>query len=226
MEKTHLRAIAIDDEPLALNIVDTFCQRMGNIEIKTFTHASEGLAAVRIERPDVLLLEINLGTDNGIELARSVPEDTCIIFTTAFTEYAIDAFNLDAIDYLLKPFSYERFQTAINKVVRRQQQELQPTITVKVGYKTVVLPLSDIIYLAAMDNYVRLHLTNGQKLVTQTTLSTLAAQLPESLFVRVHKSFIISRQQIESYSRQQVFLHGEPHPIPIGRTYSAAFSKP
>ena len=77
-----------------------------------------------------------------------------------------------------------------------------------------------------MDNYVRLHLTNGQKLVTQTTLSTLAAQLPESLFVRVHKSFIISRRQIESYSRQQVFLHGEPQPIPIGRTYSAAFSKP
>ena len=93
-------------------------------------------------------------------------------------------------------------------------------------YKNVVLLLSDIIYLEAMDNYVRLHLTNGQKLVTQTTLSSLAAQLPESLFVRVHKSFIISRRQIESYSRQQVFLHGEPHPIPIGRTYSAVFSKP
>ena len=225
MEKNNLRAIAIDDEPMALSIVETFCQRMGNIEIKTFTQPSEGLAAMRIERPDVLLLDIGLGTANGVELAHVVPEGTCVVFTTAHTEYALDGFNLDVTDYLLKPFSFERFQKAIGKVARRKQQELPPTIIVKADYKNVVVPVADIIYLEAMDNYVCLHLTNGQQLVTQTPLSSLEAQLPEPLFVRIHKSFVIARRQVERYSRQLVFLRGVPHPIPIGRTYSTIFNR-
>ncbi len=225
MTQTNLRAIAIDDEPMGLSIIETFCQRMGNITVKTFTQAGAGLAAMRIEHPDLLFLDIDLGPANGVELARSVPRTTSIVFTTAHNEYALDGFNLDAADYLLKPFSYARFQEAIGKVLRRMPREEQTSITVKADYKNQVVTLADIVYLEAMDNYVRLYLADGRIITTQSTLSALVVQLPDEKFLRVHKSFVVACNYVERYTRQLVYLRNVAHPIPIGRTFASAFSK-
>lgn len=228
MEQRVLRAIAIDDEPLALQIIEVFCDRMGGIKLQTFTSAESGLAAVRMERPDVLLLDIGLGKANGIELARQLPRDTCVVFTTAYSEYALEGFALDAADYLEKPFSYSRFQEAMSRVARRvRQKELlaRHAITVKENYKNVVIPFDDIIYLEALDNYVCLHLTADRQVTTQSTLSSLLLQLPDELFMRIHKSFVIARRKIDRYTRRQVFLHCLRQPLPIGRAYAKAFNE-
>ena len=225
MTAYHLRAMAIDDEPMALSIIETFCQRMGNTSVESFTRASDGLAAVRLERPDLLLLDIELGSVNGVALARDIPKSTCIVFTTAHGEFALDGYDLDAADYLMKPFSYERFQKAIGKVMRRVQYDNPASITVKVNYKNCVVMLSDIVYLEAMDNYVHLHLAGGRLLVTQTTLASLIEQLPADKFLRIHKSFVIARRYIERYTRQQMFLRGVSQPISIGRTYAPMLGK-
>lgn len=228
MDKRLLRAIAIDDEPLALQIIEAFCERMGGIELKTFTKANDGIAAARMEHPDVLLLDIDLGKTNGVDLARQLPHDISVVFTTAYSEFAIDGFELDAVDYLEKPFSFSRFQDAMRRVARRaNQKELSEkhAITVKANYQNVVIPFDDIIYLEALDNYVCLHLTADRQVTTQSTLSSLLLQLPDELFMRIHKSFVIARRKIDRYTRRQVFLHGLKQPLPIGRAYAKAFNE-
>lgn len=227
MKTIHLRAIAIDDEPLALQIIEAFCERMGGIELKTFTNANNGIAAARMEHPDVLLLDIDLGKTNGVDLARQLPHDIGVVFTTAYSEFAIDGFELDAVDYLEKPFPFSRFQDAMRRVARRaNQNELldKNAITVKANYQNVVIPFDDIIYLEALDNYVCFHLTANRQVTTQSTLSSLLMQLPEALFLRIHKSFVVARRKIERYTRRQVFMLDLKQPLPIGRSYAKAFN--
>lgn len=212
-----MNIIAIDDEPLALSIINEFCQRLGNICLQTFTDPMAGMAAVAEQRPDLLLLDIRLGTANGVSLARQLPGSTSLIFTTAYTEYALDAFEIGAIDYLHKPFAFERFASAIDRAHRRCSAK--SSITLKADYKCVVIPVADILYIEAMDNYVRLHLVDDRYQMSKTTLTSLLDQLPAELFIRIHKSFVVARSHISRYTAQQVFIRGIERPLPIGRTF-------
>ena len=216
-----MKAIAIDDEPIALTIIQEFCRRIGGINLLTFTSAREGMQAVWNDPPQVLFLDIRMGNANGVELARNLPMDTQLIFTTAYTEYAFDGFELNAVDYLHKPFSYERFQKAVTKARQQLDTQIPTTITLKVEHRLVPVTLTEIIYIEALDNYVRLYLTEKRKLMSQMTMTELVGLLPKNVFVRIHRSFIVNRTFIESFNRQEVYIKGLLRPLPIGRTYSA-----
>ena len=212
-----MRVIAIDDEPIALSIIQEFCHRLGDIQLQTFTDPAAGMVAVRTEQPELLLLDIRLGKADGVALARQVPATTSLVFTTAYTEYALDGFEVGAVDYLHKPFSFERFSNAIARV--SQRRPVPAFITLKVDYKSVIIPLDDILYVEAMDNYVRLHMSDGRQQMSKTTLTSLLSQLSPQQFIRIHKSFVVSLSQIASYTRQQVYIKGISRPLPVGRNF-------
>lgn len=221
-----LHCIAIDDEPLALMIITQYCERYGDISLTTFTNPVEGMARVKADMPDVVLLDIEMGGVNGVELARELPSGVCLIFTTAYAQFAIDGFELNATDYLHKPFSYTRFTKALDRVsesVKMRANTNDDNITLKVEYQSVIVPRSDIVYIESMDNYVRVYLSNSRRVLSQMSLKVMEEMLPEDQFMRVHKSYIIPRQSIASYSKSQIELRRDGVVIPIGRTYQAQF---
>ena len=153
MKPALIRCVAIDDEPLALEVIEKFCARMGGVEVTTFTDPREALDFMAGCAPDIAFLDIEMGNVSGLTVAASLPASTCVVFTTAYLHYAAEGFNLDAVDYLHKPFSYSRFETAFAKALRRVEYNRstprQQSITVKQEYSNVTIPLDDIIYIEA-----------------------------------------------------------------------------
>ena len=152
-----IKCIAIDDEPIALSIIQEYCKRLGDIELQCFTSPIEGMACVKTTLPDIVFLDIEMNSHNGLQLAKEMPEDTCIIFTTAYSQYALDGFNVDAVDFLHKPIFYPRFVRAMQKALilvnaKGRQPKKRDTITLKVEYKTVVVDVDEISYIEAMDS--------------------------------------------------------------------------
>lgn len=225
-----MNCIAIDDEPVALSVLARYCERMGGMELKTYSDPVVGMHEVLRAAPDLLFLDIRMGEISGVELAREIPKGTFLVFTTAYAQYAVDGFDLDAADFLHKPFSYPRFCRAVEKA--RQLQTLremaqQPTpeeesITVKIEYKNVKIPLREIAYIEAMDNYVRIHLCNARPALSQMSLKSLAELLPAT-FVRIHKSFIVPLHRVATYTRTNLTLCGSDTTLPIGRAFYPDF---
>lgn len=217
-----IKCIAIDDEPLALDIIDKFCRRTGNIELLTFSDPAEGLETIRRQRPDIAFLDIEMENINGLTIASMLPEETCFIFTTAYLHYAVDGFNLDAVDYLHKPFAYSRFKTAFDRALRRKGYPAPPAqekyISVKQEYNTVRIPVNEIMYVEALEGYSKIFRTDGQCTVTRVLLKNIGAMLPDS-FIRIHRSYIVSRDKIKSYTRQNVNLMSGKT-LPVGRQYT------
>lgn len=222
-----MKCVAIDDEPMALEVIKSFCQRVGDMELHTFTNPLAGIDHVKRTHPELLFLDVKMGEVSGVNLAREIPQGTFLVFTTAYAQYAIDGFDLNAVDFLHKPFSFTRFEKAVNKVqqaIRLVNYSASPPlegaeITVKVEYKNVTVQLSSILYVQAMDNYVKIFTTDGRTVVTQMSMKSLETMLPEGDFVRVHKSYIVPRHRIESYSRTLLTLTGGTK-IPVGRAYA------
>lgn len=222
-----MKCVAIDDEPMALEVIKSFCQRVGDIELHTFTNPLAGIDHVKRTHPELLFLDVKMGEVSGVNLAREIPQGTFLVFTTAYAQYAIDGFDLNAVDFLHKPFSFTRFEKAVNKVqqaIRLVNYSAAPPlegaeITVKVEYKNVTVQLSSILYVQAMDNYVKIFTTDGRTVVTQMSMKSLETMLPQGDFVRVHKSYIVPRHRIESYSRTLLTLTGGTK-IPVGRAYA------
>ena len=219
-----LRCVAIDDEPLALAIIAEYCNRHGDIEISTYSDPQEGLSALGQRQPDVVMMDIDLGDKNGIELARQLPEGTCLIFTTAYVEYAKEGFDMDAVDYLHKPFSYERFCEAVGRARRRLGQhtvatDSPRTIVVKEDYSNVSIEVDDIIYIEAMENYVKIFRSGGGCTISRTNLKNIMSMLPEEAFVRIHRSYVVAVGRVASYTRRRVELVGGVV-LPVGRLYT------
>lgn len=224
-----MRCIAIDDEPIALSIIKQFCERRGDIELQVYTNPQIGVRYILEQRPDLVLLDIEMNGTSGIELAALIPRDCCLVFTTAHANYALDGFELNAIDFLHKPFSYSRFERAIEKVqhvrqLRAQMKESEvfdSKITVKVEYKNVTLSTENILYIEAMDNYIKIYQTTEQRaVVSQMSLKGVMQLLPAREFLRVHKSYIIALNKVESFTRRQVTLSHNAVSIPVGRMFA------
>lgn len=228
-----MKCIAIDDEPMALNIIAQFCKRMGDMELSTYTNPLAGWEQVKRTRPDIVFLDIEMGGVNGVELARELPAGVFLIFTTAYAQFAVDGFELNAVDFLHKPFSYMRFEKAVQKAVRlRSLLNMAETpvmneeeITVKVEYKNVKIKLSTILYIEAVNNYVRFHIVDARPILSQMSMKNIMDLLPADKFIRVHKSFIVPRHRIASYSRTQVVLYNQDITIPVGRAYADALKE-
>ena len=149
----NISCIAIDDEPMALLVIEQFCQRRGGIELTTYSEPQNGIDEIIRTKPQLVFLDIHMSSINGLDIARSIPHETCIIFTTAHAQYALEGFNLDAVDYLHKPFAYERFCRAVDKAMRRintTSVNQQRHITVKQEYSNVNILLNDIFYIEAL----------------------------------------------------------------------------
>ena len=225
-----MNCIAIDDEPVALSVLARYCERMGGMELKCYSDPVVGMREVRRAAPDLLFLDIRMGEISGVELAREIPEGTFLVFTTAYAQYAVDGFDLDAVDFLHKPFSYPRFCRAVEKAqqlrtlreLTRQPVSEEEAITVKVEYKNVKIPLREIVYIEAMDNYVRIHLHNARPVLSQMSLRNLLELLPAT-FVRIHKSFIVPLRRVATYTRTSLTLHGSDATLPIGRAFYPDF---
>ncbi|MDE6587832.1 MAG: LytTR family DNA-binding domain-containing protein [Paramuribaculum sp.] len=224
-----IKCVAIDDEPIALSIIEEYCKRYGDIELQCFTSPVEGMACIHVTSPDIVFLDIEMNSHNGVELAKSIPEGTCIIFTTAYSQYALDGFNVDAVDFLHKPVFYPRFQHAMQKAMvlvcaRDGLTGRRDTITLKVEYKTVVVDVDDISYVEAMDNYVKVFRHGQPTVISQITMKEMESMLPTDRFIRVHRSFIVALYAIEKFSSRKIFLKNYDRLIPVGRTYSDAFN--
>ncbi len=228
MTSQKLRCVAIDDEPLALDIISKFCERFGGIELSAYSDPAEGIEVIKKGDFDLAFLDVEMEGINGLEIAAAVPPEACFIFTTAYLDYAFDGFNLNAVDYLHKPFAYDRFKLAVEKAIKKldynEHVQADKCIVVKQEYNNVSIPLADIAYVEAMEGYSKIFRTDGSCTLSRVILKTIGAMLPQKKFLRIHRSFIVAVDKIRSFSRQSVTLtNGQT--IPVGRQYSALLAE-
>jgi DNA-binding LytR/AlgR family response regulator len=223
-------AIAVDDEPPALKVVENFCQKAGFIDlVKTFTRPHEAVKYLNKFPTDLLFLDIRMPSVSGIDVCRLIPQDTMVIFTTAFSEYAVEGFNLNAVDYLLKPFTYDRFLQAANKAqdfyrfYHQQEQAIQQYMFIRADYSLVKVMLEDILYVEGLDDYLKIYIDGRKPVVARMTMKSMLEKLPARDFVRVHRSFIIPVKRIERMRNKSLLVAGKE--IPVGSSYEEDFRK-
>lgn len=222
-----LRAIAIDDEPYALEVVKNLLEEIPFIQLAAcFTKAVEAIGFLQENEIQLIFLDIKMPGLSGIELIRSLPKPPMAIFTTAYSEHAVQSFELDAIDYLLKPFSFSRLLKACNKAYEFQQMkgnskqiasEALPVIFIKSGFEQIKLDLADLRYAESVGNYMKLHLNEKPPLMSRLTTAEAEALLPANEFIRVHRSFIVAKEKITKVDKRSVWL--KETEIPIGPSY-------
>lgn len=233
---TILKCIAVDDEPLALKLVQTFIEQTPFLDLcASCDNAVEAMTLIKEKQPDLVFLDINMPNLTGMELARLLQEQPGptpkIIFTTAYNHYAIEGYRVNAIDYLLKPFSYEEFLRAANKVLQITEEasnHYHPItaddefIFLKVEYQWVRISLKDISYIESLKDYVKVHLDDSQKTVLSLiSLKALEEKLPSTKFMRIHRSFIVCLDKINAISKNSIFI-GKTE-ITVGEQYKEGF---
>jgi DNA-binding LytR/AlgR family response regulator len=221
-----IRAIAIDDELPALNVIKNFSGKADFIHLeKTFVRPGEALQYLEKDPVDLLFLDIHMPSLSGIDFYRSVRPGILAIFTTAHGEYAVEGFNLNAVDYLLKPFTYERFFQAITKakeIVDRRQPPASPEfIFLRIDYSLVKIAIADIRFIEGMDDYLRIHLQDRQPLLVRMTMKSILSQLPSTHFIRVHRSYIVALGSIINIRNKVIYLQDQE--VPIGASYEKEF---
>lgn len=222
-----ITCIAIDDEPLALEVLKKYIEKIYFLELKgLFTDAFEAKKILDENPVDMVFMDIQMPDINGIQLSKIInKKNTAVIFTTAYSEYAVEGFNVDAIDYLLKPIEYDRFLKAVYKAKEYidylNNQELQDGyIFVKSDYQMVKIFLKDILYIEGLDDYIKIYLPQ-KAVLTLMTLKTIALKLPTKEFFRIHRSYIVPISKIEAVSKSKVKIAEKE--IPIGVSYSDSF---
>lgn len=223
-----MRCVAIDDEPIALAIIRRYCQQRGDVTLETYSSPHAGMKRVREWLPDIVFLDIEMNGVSGIELARQLPKGCCLIFTTAYAQYALDGFDVCAVDFLHKPFFYERFNRAMQKAEQwlrmndllRMAEAGARQIVLKSEYKNVTVSMDTILYIESVDNYVKLHLTDGKTILSKISLSSIQDCLPNREFMRIHRSFVVAVRRIEKFTRSAVILSNCGKCIPIGKKYA------
>jgi DNA-binding LytR/AlgR family response regulator len=217
-----MKAVAIDDEPIALEIVRSHASRVPFIElVATFTDAFSALEYLQKENVDLLFLDIKMPDISGIDFFNSLGKKPLLIFTTAYSEHAVTSFEMDAVDYLLKPFSLARFIKGCNKALElyhfRNNGGASDHLFVKTGFEQVKVLYDDILYLEATGNYVTFVLKD-RNLLSRSTFMEAMVQLPPESFVRIHRSFFVSKGKITRIEKNQVSL-GKIE-LPVSEAYS------
>ncbi|MDB5279138.1 MAG: DNA-binding response regulator [Ferruginibacter sp.] len=226
-----LTAIAIDDEPIALEVVKSLSSKISFIDLAaTFTNAFKAIEYLQKEKVDLIFLDIKMPDISGIDLLKSLSNPPMVIFTTAYSEHAVQSFELDAIDYLLKPFSLARFLKACNKANEQfllRNKTIAPSqeptaIFIKSGYEMIKVEPETILYAESSGNYMQFVLEN-RKIASRLTMSETEALLPASDFIRVHRSYIVSKKHIQKMDRKSIWI--KQTELPIGAAYISAIEK-
>ena len=216
-----LTAIAIDDEPLALEVVRSHAAKVPFLNLKAeFTDAFKAMEYLQHEPVDLLFLDIKMPDISGIDLLSCLSKKPLVIFTTAYSEHAVESFELDAIDYLLKPFALTRFVKACNKANEihnlRGSVDKKEYLFLKTGYDQMRVNFGDICYLEATGNYVNFVLKD-KTILSRMTITEVEALLPANQFIRIHRSFIAAVNKIDKIERHQVLVNGAV--LPVGNSY-------
>ncbi len=239
-----IKCIAIDDEPLALRQLSKYMERIADLEVVALCNSAHAAEQVLNEQAvDIMFVDINMPDLNGVDFVRELENPPMVVFTTAYSEYAIEGFRLDAVDYLLKPFGFDDFERAVGKARSllelqrwREGQQLpnaeaepaQPSlenkdcISIKADYKVSLVRYADIIYIESVGEYIRLHLTSGSSIMTLLRLKNMESALPSDRFMRVHRSYIVNLGHVTGYARGRVYLDNDEY-VPISVNYRDPF---
>ena len=227
-----MKCIIVDDEPIARKGIRSLVARIPELELmEMFNNASSAAIYLTSHPVDLVFLDVQMPGITGIEFARNIPKNTLIIFTTAYTEYALDSYEVDAVDYLVKPIEFERFQKAVNKainyhalLVTGEKENIEEVendyLFVKSERRYFKVNFEDILFIEGLKDYVILQLKD-QRIITKMTLKAMQEQLPASLFFRINKSYIINTRHITSFDNNDVTIRS--HEIAIGNSYRGDF---
>lgn len=223
-----INCIAIDDEPIAIDIIQAFCDQTPEINLmQRFTQASAAQRYLAKFPVDLIFLDIQMPDIDGISFYKELKQKPMVIFTTAYIEYAVEGFNVDAVDYLVKPIELDRFKQACQKAVdfaeflKSTHSKSQNSLFVRSDYSLMKIPYEDIIYCETMDDYVKIHRTDNTTVIALMSLNKLLNKLPENEFVRVHRSYVVSLSKIDLVRGKKIKI-GETE-IPVGVTYKNDF---
>lgn len=242
MNNKKIACLAVDDEPPALEVIKKYVTSIPSLHlVAACNNAVDALAVLQNNQVDLLLLDIQMPQILGTDFMRTLIYPPRVIFTTAFRKYAVEGFDLDAVDYLLKPISFERFLKAINKVMRlnlpaadnetsdpmQKAEEQNPGIFLRADRKNVRINLDDILFIESLKDYIKV-VTSEKTIVAKQSISTLEENLPAHLFLRIHRSYIVAIAKINSFSSYLIQIH--KYELPISRSYrhevEAALKKP
>jgi DNA-binding LytR/AlgR family response regulator len=219
-----MRCIIIDDEPLAIELITFYVQQTPTLNLLgSFSDASQAIEFIQNHEIDLLFLDIQMPHINGIQLLKSLNKPPMVIFSTAFNEYAVEGFELQAIDYLLKPFDIKRFQKAVKKadelycLKKAAEPQTEPFIFVKADYQMLKINISSILFIEGWDDYIKIYVSD-KPILTLMSLKSIMEQLPHQEFVRVHRSYIVPIKKIESIRNKVIKIASKE--IPVGSTYA------
>lgn len=233
MSNLKITCVIVDDEPMALNLVESYVEKTPFLILKAkCSNAIEAMEFIKSEPVDLLFLDIQMPDLTGIEFSKMLPRSTRVIFTTAFDQYALEGFKVEALDYLLKPFDYAEFLSAANKastwfeLVKGAKQtsvtEEKEFIFVKSEYKQLRIKLADILYFEGLKDYIKIWVKGNPKpILTLMSLKSLLEELPENQFIRVHRSFIVSLKNIVEIERGQIIINNKR--ISVSDQYRSKF---
>jgi DNA-binding LytR/AlgR family response regulator len=222
-----IKCIIVDDEPLAIEIVESYVQKVEQLQlVSTFRNAVSAFTFLQQHSVDLIFLDIQMPKLSGIDFLKTLKHPPKVIFTTAFREYAIEGFELEIVDYLLKPIPFDRFLKAVAKVLHqpspspgtpvKQEVISDNYVYFKVDKKMIKTKMAEVLYIESIKDYVKV-ITSGKEIVTQQKISYLEESLPRAQFLRIHRSFIVNLEKIDAYSATDVEIG--KHNIPIGRNY-------
>ncbi len=223
-----IHCIIVDDEPIAREILENHLQKIDAIKIiGSCKNAIEAFNIINSNKVDLIFLDINMPEISGLSFARSINKNIKIIFTTAYREYAVDGFDLKAVDYLLKPISFERLLQAVNKYLNENitvktdgkddlTHDKSDFIFVRSDRKMIKINFSEVNYIESLGDYLKIHIPE-KTIVTRETITSIEAKLPKNSFLRIHRSFIVSINKIESFTNEFVEINKKA--IPISRSY-------
>lgn len=214
-----MRAIIVDDEPRAIALLQGYLHHFRAIELAgTFRNGLKALEFLNEDAVDLVFLDIDMPHLSGISLSRLLPAGTRVIFTTAHADYAVESYEVEAVDYLLKPISLERFSRAVNRLLRQETATIPEgdRLSLRSGSDTFLVAPAEIAYLEKDGNYMTYHLLSGRRILTRQSVAGALEQLPAS-FVQNHKSFVINLEQVQRFSREEVCI-GEAK-LPIGGSF-------
>ena len=216
------RCIIIDDEPLAIKVIEEYLSKMNNFDIiDTFNNPIDAVELIQTGTVDLMFLDINLPLINGIEFVKTLQNPPQIVLTTAYREYAVESYELNILDYLVKPIPFDRFMKTINKVNQQftgktSSEDDREHIFIKIDKKMIKVYLDEILYIESLKDYIRITTSTGSHLIHQT-LTSFTNQLPSDRFIRIHRSFTISIAKVGAVIGNTVEI--EDNQIPIGRNY-------